>query len=235
MRPQSAGSPRRRKKAPRRKKPVAKPSAAASSIRAGYRPPPKSSSGVSIFTVLLLLIALAMGAAMTMVMLPRDLSSIAGYPADKENKAPVRNILRESLDTLVAHDKNLVLSEEDMNRYLQKRVVGKQGGILGNLVKFKGVFVDFKKGYADVYVERSIYDYSFTMSCRVKMEKFKRKTVWSVAGGSIGRVDIPGRQLQPVLKAFKRLAMTCEDELEIFNKMGDIQFEEDRMTLNPKS
>lgn len=189
-----------------------------------------------MFTVFLLLLALAMGAVMTMIMLPKDLSSIAGYAADKEDKAPVRNILTESLDTLVAHDKSLNISEEDMNRYLQKRVIGKQGGVLGNLVKFKGVFVDFKKGYADVYVERSLFEYSFTMSCRVNVKKFKRKIIWTVAGGSIGRFEVPGgRQLQPILQVFKRLAMSCEDELEIFNRMGGIQFEEDRMILNPKS
>jgi len=145
MRPQSAGSPRRRQKPPRRKKPVAKPSAAASSIRAGYRPAPKFSSGVSISTVLLFLIVVAMGAAMTMVMLPKDLSAIAGYPPQQDDQAPVRNILSESLDALVAHEQSLNISEEDMNRYLQKRVIGKQGGVLGNFVKFKSVFVDFKK------------------------------------------------------------------------------------------
>lgn len=238
MRPQSAGSPRRRKKPPRRKKPVGKPSsspsAAVNSIRAGYRPQAKSSSGISIFTVLLLVIAAGMGYIMTMVMLPRDLSSISGYPADENDKVPARNLLRESLDTLVAQDENLVISEEDMNRYLQQRVIGKQGGVLGGFVKFNGVFVDFKKGYADVYVERSMFGYPFTMSCHVSMEKFKRKPVWSIAGGSIGRQDIPGRQLQPILKVFKRIAMTCEDELEIINKMGDIQFEENQMVMNPK-
>lgn len=175
-----------------------------------------------------------MAGFMTMVVLPKDLSSVAGYPPDPEDKTDVRNVLSESLATLIAHDKRMALSEQEMNRYLQKRVVGKQGGFLGNFVKFKGVFVDFKKGYADIYVERSIFSYPFTMSCQVSMEKFKRKMNWKIAGGSIGRVNIPGRQFQPILKAFRRLALTCEDELEIFNKMGDIQFEEDRMILNPK-
>ncbi|MCF6311993.1 MAG: hypothetical protein L3J39_06040 [Verrucomicrobiales bacterium] len=235
MRPQSPGAPRRRKKPPRRKKPVAKKtSAAASSIRAGYRPPPKSDAGISVFTVLLMLVALAMAGGMVMVILPKDLSSIAGYTTAQEDQAPVRNVLRESLDTLVAQDKSMDLSEKDMNRYLQKRVVGKQGGFMGNFVKFKGVFVDFKKGYADVYVERSVFNLPFTMSCKVRMEKFKRKFIWKVEGGSIGRLEIPGLQFQPILKVFNRLALTCEDELEIFNKMGDIQFEEDRMVLNPR-
>jgi len=74
------------------------------------------------------------------------------------------------------------------------------------------------------------------MSCRLNVQKFKRKIIWTIAGGSIGRLEISGgRQLRPVLQVFKRLAMSCEDELEIFNKMGGIQFEEDRMILNPKS
>lgn len=218
------------------KKNQAQASAAVSSIRAGYRPPPKSSPGISIFTVFLFLFALGIAAVMTMIVLPKDFSSIKGYPIDEEDKNPARNLLRESLDTLVAHEGVLVISEEDMNRYLQRRVIGKQGGVLGNFMRFEGVFVDFKKGYAEPYVERSVFGYPFTVSCRVKMDKFNGRIDWQLGkGGSIGSLDIPSKQLQPIIKIFQRLALVCQDELEIINKMGDIQFEEDKMILNPRS
>ena len=239
MKPQSAGSPRRRKQAPRRKKVPQKKqkptetSAAGRAIRAGHRPPPKASSGLSVFTVMLLVVALAIAYLMVMVMIPKDLSSIAGYSPDEDDKKPVRNILRESLDTLIARDKQLVLSEEDVNRYLRKRVVGKQGGPMGGFMKFNGVFIDFKKGYVEAYVERSIFGFPFTMSCRVKLERFKRQVSVVGDGGTIGSQNIPRAQLSPIIKVFQRVAKVCEDDWAIMRKMADIQFEEDRMILIP--
>lgn len=245
MKPQSAGSPRRRKKAPRRdkapkkKKKSIEPSAAARAIRAGHRPPPKDSSGLSLFTVLLLLVALGIGYLIVMVMIPKDLSSIDGYPPDGDDKKAARNLLRESLDTLVAHDQKLVVSEEDMNRYLRKRVVGKQGGVMGSFMKFEGVVVDFKDDHAEAYVLRSVFGYPFSMSCKVtKGEKFKGRYNWELGrGGSIGSLNVPGRQLQPIIKVFSNLATICKHDLEIMNKIsksGSIEFEEDKMILNPR-
>jgi len=238
MKPQSAGSPRRRKQAPRRKKVPSKKkkpaelSSTARALRAGHRPPPNTSSGISIFTIMLLLVALAVGYFMVMVMIPKDLSEIAGYPADPDNKEPVRNVLRDSLDTLIARDKPLVLSEEDVNRYLQKRVEGKQGGPMGSFMKYNGAYVEFKKGYVEAYVERSVFGLPFTMSCRIKIERFKRKVVVIGDGGSIGSVNIPRAQFQPIVKVFQRIAAVCKDDWAIMKRM-DIQFEEDRMIINP--
>lgn len=245
MKPQPAGSPRRRKTAPRRKKAPAKKqkpletSAAGRAIRAGHRPPPQTSPSLSMFTVLLLVVALGIGYLMIMVVIPRNLTSIKGYPVEADDKKTVRNILPESLDTLTQRDHKMVISEEDMNGYLQKRVVGKQGGAMGSFMKFEGVFVDFKDGYADAYVERSIFGFPFTMSCKVTQgEKFKGRYNWELGrGGSIGSLNVPGRQLQPIIQVFSNLAVICKDELDIINKIsksGSISFEEDKMTLDPR-
>ncbi|NOX99741.1 MAG: hypothetical protein GXP30_08445, partial [Verrucomicrobia bacterium] len=225
MKPQSAGSPRRRKSAPRRKKAPAKkqkplePSAAARAIRAGHRPPPATSSGLSMFTVLLLIVAVGISYLMVMVVVPRDLSSIKGYPSDADDEKPVRNLLPESLDTLTQRDNRMVISEEDMNRYLRKRVAGKQEGAMGSFMKFEGVYVDFKKGYVDAYVVRSVFGLPFSISCKVtKGEKFKGGYNWELGrGGSIGSLNVPGRQLQPIIKVFSTLSVICKDELQIMN------------------
>ena len=174
-----------------------------------------------------------------MVLVPRDMSAVAGFPSDPEDKKPVRNLLPESLDALTQRDHEMFISEEDMNRYLQKRVVGKQGGAMGSFMKFEGVFVDFKNGHVDAYVQRSVFGVPFTIGCKVtKGEKFKGGYNWELGrGGSIGSLNVPGRQLQPIIKVFSDLTVICKDELQIMNKIsksGSIQFEEDRMILDPR-
>jgi hypothetical protein len=197
------------------------------------RPVPVSRGGISVMTVFLTLCAIIMLGVVTFVVLPKDLSKVAGYPATATVSGQPRNLLDESQRVMISRDKALTFTEEQVNTYLNNRLQGKQDGMMAILVKFKGVYVDFTPGYAEVIVEREFLGMPLTMSAKIKGEKFRRQVLYKPAGWTIGKIEFKSRNIKPVIEMFTRLRETLQEEYQAIKLMADVRFEEDRLVLDP--
>ncbi len=237
MKPHFGGdAPRKRQAAPRRK--VARKTAA---TRPGSRAPRHHrpshgpvDSGFSPMTVFLLILALGLGGLIAMLLMPKGLNQIQGYPAELVTEAP-RNLLTEMQQVLVGDEESkadLTLTEAEINRYLGERIGGEQGGVLGALVKFQGVYADIEPGTAEIYVIRSVFGLPFAVSFKLARQESGYREEWRAAGGSIGRIRMSGkRQFKPISDAFFRIAQVSKDEIDAIKSLRKIELGKDQVTF----
>jgi hypothetical protein len=216
-----------------RPKPVAGRGAPGSRSR---RPPqrPVYDSGFSMMTVFLGLVAIAMLGVVAMVFQPREMSEVAGYPSKVSlgGEKP-RNLLEEAQRAMIDRSAVLVLSEEEVNRYLNHRLAGEQTGAMSAFVKFRGVYVDFSPGEAEIIVEREFFGMPMTMSARLRNERFRQQIVYKPSGWTIGKISLGARNVKPVIDLFLRMRDTCIDEYHVLQQMREVTFEQNQIALNP--
>lgn len=154
--PPVAATPKKKvtHRAPQRKPAAGK--RPASSRRSGPKPVTYG-GGISFMTVFLSLVALAMLAAVVMVILPRDLSTVGAYPVNPLAGEKPRNLLAEVQKEMIDRKTELSFTEAEVNQYLNHRLAGEQKGPMAALVKFRGVYIDFEKESADVIIERELF------------------------------------------------------------------------------
>jgi hypothetical protein len=190
--------------------------------------------GISMMTVFLTVIALGMLAAVAMVVLPRDMSKVGGYPVNPLAGEKPRNLLAEAQKIMIDRSAELSLSEEEVNRYLNTRLQGEQKGPMAALVKFRGVYLDFAPGAADVIIERELFGMPITMSAKLTTEQARGRAYYKPAGWTLGRVELGERNVKPVIDLFLRLRGTCLDEYHAIQQMSDVRFEDNRVVLDAR-
>lgn len=211
-----------------------------STSRPGYRGRPTSRSapvqgeGISVFSVLLALVALGLLAVVGMILMPKELDFIKGYSSgDTLIKTKPRNLLEEAQKVMLKRGgEDLVFTEEEVNAYLSHRLQGSQAGALGSLIQYKGCYVDFTKGNAEFFIERSIFGFPLTMSSKIHIKRFREEVQWTSAGGTIGKFTLGSKQLKPIVEAFKRMRGNFDDERLVMAQMVDVKFEEDKVILD---
>lgn len=235
MRPHFTGGRDRKKAAPDSPSP---PKAAVPPRRAGAGPgrpvgPPRYQykEGFPIGTVLLGVIAALLGIFAIMLFLPKDLSHIQGYGAMTEPFK--RNLYMEALPALLQQEAGKSFTEAEINGYLKERVQGAQRGSFDSMVKFRGVYVDIEPGEVEIFLERSVFGFRHTMSIRMVKSRYMDQLIWESAGGSVGKFSLSTQQFGPVVTAFKRLGVACDEEIRILTGMRDVLVEKDKITLVP--
>ena len=202
---------------------------------AGYRRPTptyNSGGGISFMTVLLTLIALTMLGVVAMVILPRDMTTVAAYPVNPLTSGKPRNLLEESQKMMITRTADLSFSEEEVNQYLNHRLQAEQTGPMAALVKFRGVYIDFTPGMADIILERELFGMPLTMSATISTEKFRQQTIYRATNWHLGRIDLGKRTIKPVIDLFLRLRMSCLDEFQTLQQMVDVKFEDNKVFLD---
>jgi hypothetical protein len=213
---------------------------------------PKSAGGC--FSKLLLLILLAamggLGTAVHFVTQPQDLSDLGGYgPAVKAT--PPRDmeaVLQNATDRNYA----VTLSEAEINLWLAKTLAMKQGGFLAEPVKLEHFWVRLEEGRAELIMERTILGKPFTLSMYFTVEKehsgknsytnfipsggrFLKDYNFPQKGGRLGQLVVPQGFLHLIIPSYEKVAALFSNEIELaFNKMQRINFETDRIVLDPR-
>ena len=198
-----------------------------------YTPPKKTyGEGFSLMTVFLSMAILGLIAIIAMMMMPKDMGHISGFPAKLETEGVPRNLLDEAQRLMINRGRELSISETELNTYLNQRLQAEQGGLMGSIVEFKGVYVDIAPQTAEIFIERELFGFPVTMSSKVKVENFRGKLVYTPAGWSLGKLETEKRIIKPVMDLFKRLRTTCADEYQVMQQMHNVRFEDDKLVLD---
>ncbi|HRQ89396.1 MAG TPA: hypothetical protein PLA50_11395 [Bacteroidia bacterium] len=232
--------PRTKKKVAAKKRPQVKtgsprrPTSGRPAPKKRPRPVYDDEGGFSFVTFLLGLIVLGLIVLAVYVVLPRDMSTVAGYVADPTAGEP-RNLLAEVQQAMTDRSTELTFTEEEVNRYLNRRLDGTQKGILGTFVKFRGVYFDFKQDdKAEVVIEREIFGKPLTMSAKLAAKQFRGQLNYELEGWSIGRIQLGVPNAKPVVDLFKRLHKTLIDEYQAVSQMTNVRFEENQVVLDAR-
>ncbi len=212
----------------------------------------KSSGGcVSKLLVLILLAAGAgLGAAVFFVIQPQDLTDLGGY-APAAQAMPERDmkvVLKNSID----RGYPIVLSEAEINHWLARTLVAKQGGFLEGKITLDHVWVRLEAGRAEIIMERNILGKPLTVSMYVQIERmiapggtsteirlhggpFIADAPLPPKGGRFGKLVVPQGFLLLVMPAYEKLVALFPEEIELgIRQMEQIKMEKGRLVLNPR-
>ncbi len=216
--------------------------------------PTQSKSGGGCFSKLMLLLLLAaaggLGTAIYSALQPQDLS-------DLKNTAPVATpgALRDVkvvLKNAIDRGFPVTLQETEINQWLGRTLVAKQGGLLEGKVTFDRVWVRLEEGIAEVIMERQFLGKPFTVSMYLQIERLESPQgmfteihpqggpyhpdfPYPPKGGRFGRLVVPQGFLHIVLPAFQKLAEQFPEEIELgLREMSRISLEKGRIVLDPR-
>jgi hypothetical protein len=213
-----------------------------------------SKSGGGCFSKLLLLILLiaagGLGMAIYSALQPQDLSDLKN-PAPVANPGPDRDV-KVVLKNAIDRGFPVTLQETEINRWLARTLVAKQGGLLEGKVTFDRVWVRLEDGIAEVIMERQFLGKPFTVSMFLQIERLESSQgVFTEIhphggpyhpdfphppkGGRFGKLVVPQGFLHIVFPAFEKLAAQFPDEIELgLREMSRISLEKGRIVLDPR-
>jgi hypothetical protein len=199
--------------------------------------------------LLLLVVAIGLGAALFSAVRPQDLSDLKGRAGGgNQPQRDLKLVLRNALD----RGYPVTLTETELNQWLSRTLQCKQGGMLEKWVKLERVWVRLEDGRAEVIMERSVFGRPFTVSMYLQVAKYEdsRGLITDVKpdggpyhpdfpkppkGGRFGRLVVPQGFLHLVLPAYKKLAAEFSQETGMaFSDMAQITIESGRLVLNPR-
>lgn len=213
---------------------------------------PKSGGGClgKLVSLILLLAACALGAAIFFISQPQDLTDIGGYgPASKAaSPRDLKSVLKSALD----RGYPVAITETEINQWLGKTLTAKQGGVLASQVSLERVWVRLAEGHAEIIMERTLMGRPFTVSMFVKIEQtqgvrgvrteihrhggpYHESLPKPMRGGRFGKLVVPQGFLILVMPAYAKLAEIYREEIRLaFEEMARIRIEPDRLLLESR-
>lgn len=216
--------------------------------------PKQTKSGGGCLSTLLFLILLgaaaALGVAVFFVLQPQDLRDLGGYgPAAKPGpEREMKLVLKSAID----RGYPVTLTETEINQWLARTLVTKQGGLLAGLVTLDRVWVRLEEGRAEVIMKRSLMGLPFTVSMYLQVDRkegpkgprteiqlhggpYDRDFPDLRRGGRFGKLVVPQGFLLLVTPAFEKLAALFPEEIELgFREMARIKIEKGKLVLDPR-
>lgn len=211
---------------------------------------PKSGGGCfSVIIVLVLLVAAAgLGAAVFFVAQPQDLADLS-ISAKTAQVRDMKVILKNSIDRGFP----VTLTEGEINNWLGRTLITKQGGMLASQISLERVWVRLEDGFAEVIMERKFMNQPFTVSMFLRVEKmegakgivtevkldggpYHKDVPQPPRGGRFGKLVVPQGFLILVMPAYEKLAALFPEEKNLgIEEMARIKIEKGRMILNSRA
>lgn len=214
----------------------------------------QSHSGGGCFSKLVFLILLAAAGGLALAIYsavqPQDLADLSGSAATAK-PAPVRD-LKAVLKNSIDRGYPVTLQETEINQWLARTLVTRQGGFLNEQVKFDRVWVRFEKGRAEVVMERHFLGKPFTVSMYLQVERMEgaQGAFTEIEmhggpyhpdfpkppmGGRFGKLVVPQGFLILVMPAYRKLAEQFPEEIELgLREMSRITIEKGHVVLDPR-
>ena len=195
----------------------------------------------------MLLLALALlvflFTAITLSFLPQDLSDLEGRNEDGSANPPARNLQRV-LENAASQGLQVTLTEKEVNEWLASTVQGTQEGVLGKSVRYRGSWIRFKEGSAEIIFEREAFNRIHTIAMNVQIEQVleennRMSTNIHWQGGRLGQMPVMQGYLLLVMSSYEELAKALAPEIRSLKSLlegkATIAFTEGKVTFEPRS
>ncbi|RYD17799.1 MAG: hypothetical protein EOP88_24810 [Verrucomicrobiaceae bacterium] len=211
---------------------------------------PKSGGGCfsKLLFLVLLIAAGCFATAIFFISRPQDYSDVVAATAKTLPQRELKTVLKSAIDRGYA----VTLSEAEINQWLGRTLVAKQGGPFSDKVTLNRVWVRLEKDQAEVIMSRTVMGKPFTISMFLQVERmedtegsytevrpqggtFHPDFPRLLKGGRFGQLVIPQGFLILVMPAYEKLAALFPEEIELaFKEMSRIRIEEGQITLDPR-
>lgn len=199
--------------------------------------------------MILMLAAIGLGSALFLVVQPQDLSELTR----NANSAPGNREMKVVLKNAIDRGYPVTLSEAEINHWLGRTLVVKQGGLLESKASLDRVWVRLEDGTAEVIMARKFMGKPFTVSMFLQVEQLQGPKGVSTEvklhggpyhpdypkpprGGRFGQLVVPQGFLLLVMPAYQKLTDLFPDEINLgFEEMSRIQIEKGRLVLDPRA
>ena len=125
----------------------------------------------------------------------------------------------------------LQYTEEQANAFLMYALKARQSSLDKPLLDFKRALVGFREGTCAVTAERSLFGYSFYITCSYAPALSEGKIEASNKGGSIGRLPIHPQVAQFMGVLFADIWSALGGEIKLVRKLGAIEFHDKSVVL----
>jgi hypothetical protein len=199
-------------------------------------------------SLLLFVVICAFGTALYFLSQAQDLSDLKRV----DPAAPVGRNLKVVLRNAIDRGYPVTLSEAELNAWLARTLVARQGGIFKEKVTLERVWVRLEKEVAEVVMERRMWGMPFTVSMYLEVERmegtdgvgteirmhgrpFHEDFPNPPRGGRFGQLVVPQGFLLLVTPAYKKLAAVFSEEIDLaFREMARIRIEDGSLVLDPR-
>ncbi len=212
--------------------------------------PPKRGCISRIVSFILFLVLVGVGACLYFAAQPQDLSAVKAAAAQitPESNLEMKEVLQNSID----RGYPVPLSEAQINQWLNRSLIGTQGGPLKLDASFKGVWIKLEENLAEIIMEREVMDYPITSSMFLQIDKRESKEgIHTIVileggpfhpsvpkpprGGRFGQLTVPQGFLILLMPSYEKLATLFAEEIDLgFREMTSIKFEKGKVTLDPR-
>ncbi len=196
----------------------------------------------------LLATGLLLGVALVLLLQAQDLSDLSGAVP----RGPARD-LPQVLQRAVTHQYPITLTEGEINQWLGRALVARQGGCLAGVATLERVWVRLQDGCAEVVLVRHILGQPFTVSMFLQLAQTQgaKGTLTEVLlhggpygsgslplpqrGGRFGKLVVPQGFLRLVTPAYAHLAEVFRTEIHLgFEEMTRVKIERGRLVMDPR-
>lgn len=157
------------------------------------------------------------------------------HKADDADQAPVRDLLVELRRASTWPGQDLVISQDELNRYLAATLRGEfvdhataSGDLPGSPVR---VLARLRPDACDIFLELELEHNRFTLTLTCEIEQAEGSYRIRMHHGQFGRLPVYGGLLLPALPAFRSLRDSFAPELEALFRMGNIVIKEGEVHL----
>lgn len=213
-----------------------------------------SKSGIGCFSKLILFVLLVMATGLATAIYsavqPQDLSDLNSPPpvANPGSQRDIKMILKNAIDRGFP----VTLKESELNDWLARTLVAKQGGFLEGKVTLERVWIRLEEGRAEIIMERKFLGKPFTVSMYFQVERLEgpQGAFTEIAlhggpyhadfpkpprGGRFGKLVVPQGFLILVMPAYEKLAAQFAEETEFgLREMSRIRIEKGSIILDPR-
>lgn len=176
---------------------------------------------------------------------PHDLSDIDGYYEEPGILPPPGRDLAQVLRDAAKSDERVIITEREINHYLQRTVKFEQEGLLQGQVRAKGVWVRLDEGVAEIVLERELAfldDRRHTISMFLKPSQRMNddgsmSTKVHRSTGRYGKIKVIRGFMLLTKSSFESLGAVYSEELKLLKSMFEakvaIKITTDYIQLDP--
>lgn len=190
--------------------------------------------GITFGGIIMLLITVAIVAGIVFIFIPRDISSVKGYPYDKSKVTGTpKNLLRQMEDQFVQKKGSIRFTEAEVNNYLNQRLATEQGGLLGGVMNARGLYADLEPDKVTFYIERELFGLPIIIGSSWQVFQSDQGMVRNCTSTSVGRLEVP-IAFDPLLQPFRKVAVAMQREFQLlFDKDArNLKLEQDAISLD---
>jgi len=199
--------------------------------------------------LILMLGAIGLVSALFLIAQPQDLSDLTRPASTAPSNREMKVVLKNAID----RGYPVTLSEAEINDWLGRTLVAKQGGLLESKATLDRVWVRLEDGTAEVIMARKFMGKPFTVSMFLQVEQlqgpkgvttevklhggpFHPDVPKPPRGGRFGQLVVPQGFLLLVMPAYQKLTTLFPDEINLgFEEMSRIKIEKGRLVLDPRA